>query len=227
MTEESPPLDPVEDDPAAELAALRRILSTVAHQIKGALTGLEGGIYLMGAGPGDEGSERERRGWEMVRRNVERIRYSVTAQLHHYKPRPLRRQPVDLEAIAERAVEDLSRRYAASGLVPEICASGTIEITADPEAMGSLLANLLELAQASAPGGELPALALGMGRAGATIELTISADAEESIGSSAELAIAERIITAHGGTLETSATGPSLAELRVVLPADGGLPVGS
>jgi PAS domain S-box-containing protein len=129
----------------SQLASLGLVVGTISHGIKGLLNGLGGGIYLMETGFGKDDLERTRKGWEMVQRNVDRIRSMVLNVLYYAKDREPQWDAVDaadlvadvagvLAARAQQLKVQLTTR------VPE--GAGTFE--ADPHAMHSLLVNLVE-----------------------------------------------------------------------------------
>jgi PAS domain S-box-containing protein len=61
----------------SQLASIGLLVGSISHGIKGLLTGLDGGIYMVNSGFAKEKPERIEKGWEMVQRNVERIRSMV------------------------------------------------------------------------------------------------------------------------------------------------------
>ncbi|MFC1601022.1 nitrogen regulation protein NR(II), partial [Candidatus Sumerlaeota bacterium] len=63
-----------QDKLAAErLAAVGQTVAGLAHGIKNIITGLEGGMYVVGSGLKRNDSERMAQGWEMLEENIARI----------------------------------------------------------------------------------------------------------------------------------------------------------
>ena len=71
----------------SQLESTGLLISSISHGIKGMLTGLDGGIYLVKIGHGKRQPARLEKGWEMVQRNVDRIRNMVLNILYYAKER--------------------------------------------------------------------------------------------------------------------------------------------
>lgn len=94
----------------SQLASIGLLVGSISHGIKGLLTGLDGGIYLVNSGFERDRPERVKQGWEMVQRNVERIRSMVLDILYYAKDRELAVSNLDIGAIATDVVESLNKR---------------------------------------------------------------------------------------------------------------------
>ncbi|MFH1701786.1 MAG: PAS domain-containing sensor histidine kinase [Candidatus Zixiibacteriota bacterium] len=70
-----------------KLSSVGMIISTISHDLKGLLNGMDGGIYLVNTGMQKEDRGRIDKGWEMVLRNVDRIRSTVLDILYYAKDR--------------------------------------------------------------------------------------------------------------------------------------------
>ena len=103
------------------LSSLGLKISSISHGIKGLLTGLDGGMYLMETGFAEAKPERVEVGWEDLKTIVSRIRKLVHDILFFAKERELKRDRVD----ALNFVEDV-----ASTVEPKIKADG-IELVRD------------------------------------------------------------------------------------------------
>jgi PAS domain S-box-containing protein len=71
----------------SKLSSVGMIISTISHDLKGLLNGMDGGIYLVNTGLKKQDQQRIKNGWEMVSRNVERIRGTVLDILYYAKDR--------------------------------------------------------------------------------------------------------------------------------------------
>jgi PAS domain S-box-containing protein len=80
----------------SQLTSIGLLVGSISHGIKGLLTGLDGGIYMVNSGFEKDKPERVKKGWEMVQRNVERIRSMVLDILYYAKDRELRVEDVDV-----------------------------------------------------------------------------------------------------------------------------------
>jgi signal transduction histidine kinase len=129
----------------SNLAALGLMIGSISHGMKGLLTGLDGGIYLMESGLKRNQAEQVDDGLKTVRLMAERIRKMVLDILYHAKERKLNRERVNILQFAEDTAStievkmkehgiDLLRNFDASGGYAEI----------DWESMHSALMNILE-----------------------------------------------------------------------------------
>jgi nitrogen-specific signal transduction histidine kinase len=127
----------------SQLTSVGLIVSSVSHGIKGLLSGLDGGIYLMETGFEKDAMDRIKKGWDMVLRNVERIRSMVLNILYYAKEREVYWQEVDIGEMAETIEEVLVPRAKALNVNFTVEAGeGTLE--ADQNSIQSLLVNLVE-----------------------------------------------------------------------------------
>jgi signal transduction histidine kinase len=96
----------------SQLESIGLLISSVSHGIKGLLNGLDGGVYLVNTGlkKGDE--QRVTQGWEMVQRNIERIRNMVLNILFYAKEREPNWEIVDAAQVAREVCEVIQPRAA-------------------------------------------------------------------------------------------------------------------
>jgi PAS domain S-box-containing protein len=129
----------------SQLESTGLLISSVSHGIKGMLTGMDGGIYLVDSGLKKDNKQRIEKGWAMVQRNVERIRSMVLNILYYAKERVPALEPIQASEIVGEVCDILQPRVEETGVAldrdvpPE---AG--ELQADPEALRALLVNLLE-----------------------------------------------------------------------------------
>jgi len=90
------------------LSSLGLMIGSISHGIKGLLTGLDGGMYLVESGFSKENQEQIKEGWETVKLMVDRIRKMVLDILYYAKERDLRWERVDPLSFAE----DLAATFA-------------------------------------------------------------------------------------------------------------------
>ncbi|MGB5424577.1 MAG: response regulator, partial [Desulfobacterales bacterium] len=77
------------------LSSLGLMIGSISHGIKGLLTGLDGGMYLVESGFSKENQDQIKEGWETVKLMVDRIRKMVLDILYYAKERDLRWERVD------------------------------------------------------------------------------------------------------------------------------------
>jgi PAS domain S-box-containing protein len=128
-----------------QLESIGLLISSVSHGIKGLLNGLDGGMYLVNTGMSKNKPERVKQGWEMVERNVDRIRGQVMNILYYAKERVPNREPLDAIEIAEEVFAILEQKSSELDIdLSKEFASPAIEFAADRQAMRAMLINLME-----------------------------------------------------------------------------------
>jgi len=128
-----------------QLESIGILISSVSHGVKGLLNGLDGGMYLVNTGIKKDKPDRVTQGWEMVQRNVDRIRAMVMNILYYAKERDPNYEPLVATTIGEEVLSVLTDKAQELGvnLTHEFAADAG-ELEADHQAMRSMLVNLLE-----------------------------------------------------------------------------------
>jgi PAS domain S-box-containing protein len=129
----------------SQLTSIGLLISSISHGIKGLLNGLNGGIYLVNNGLAKENPTRLKQGWEIVLRNVSRIRSMVLDILYYAKDREPDYASVAANSLIADACSTIGEK--AGGLNVEIVremdeSAGMIEV--DAKAISALLVNLAE-----------------------------------------------------------------------------------
>jgi len=128
-----------------QLASIGLLVGSISHGIKGLLTGLDGGIYMVNTGFAKDKPERVEKGWEMVQRNVERIRSMVLDILYYAKDRELAVEDVDLAVVVADIRDGLEKKASDADTTFEVdIAVDTGVFPGDPQAIRAMLLNLLE-----------------------------------------------------------------------------------
>ncbi|OGR14908.1 MAG: hypothetical protein A2341_18500 [Deltaproteobacteria bacterium RIFOXYB12_FULL_58_9] len=128
-----------------QLESMGTIISSISHGIKGMLTGLDGGTYLVNSGMAKDKPERVAEGWDMVQRNVERIRGMVMNILYYAKDRQPNWECLGVSDVVLDVVKTMTakaERHKVELQHDIQLAAGTFE--ADPQAIRALLVNLVE-----------------------------------------------------------------------------------
>ncbi|RJP24094.1 MAG: PAS domain S-box protein [Candidatus Omnitrophota bacterium] len=90
---------------AERLAAVGQTVAGLAHGIKNVLMGLDGGMYVVSSGMKKDDKELTRKGWEMLKSNIERITSYVKDFLNFARGRStLEVRPVDPNWIVREVV---------------------------------------------------------------------------------------------------------------------------
>ena len=126
------------------LAAIGQTVAGLAHGIKNILHGLKGGSYLVDIGIKKEDSDKLKKGWEMIRRNVGRTSNLVMDLLSYAKEREPRFEICDPNAIADDVITlvlDKAREHSVE-IVKDFDA--TIgDVSMDPNTIHEVLLNLM------------------------------------------------------------------------------------
>ena len=98
------------------LSSLGLKISSISHGIKGLLTGLDGGMYLMETGFAEANTERVEVGWENLKTIVGRIRKLVHNILFFAKERELKPDRVDVLNFVEDVASTVESKIKAEGI---------------------------------------------------------------------------------------------------------------
>jgi signal transduction histidine kinase len=225
----------------SHLSSLGLMLGSISHALKGLLTGLDAGVYMVDGGlaKGNPGQLRE--GWEIVKQRMERIRKVVLDILFYSKKRELKRERINAVALAEEVAAAATGKLAETGIVfvkefdPE---SGEVE--ADPAYLQAALLNILENAGDAclAEGARKPPRVVfslqrkknrlefdildnGIGMDPATQEklFTPFFSSKGDQGTGLGLFIANKVVEQHGGQITVSSAPGRGSLFRISLPA--------
>ena len=92
------------------LASLGLMIGSISHGIKGLLTGLDGGMYLLEGGLSAQDEAKIAEGWETVKVMVERIRKMVLDILFYAKKRDLQWEQVDVTSFAQEVARMIAAK---------------------------------------------------------------------------------------------------------------------
>jgi signal transduction histidine kinase/FixJ family two-component response regulator len=128
-----------------QLSSLGLLIGSVSHGIKGLLTGLDGGMYLLDSGFAKENQEQIKEGWEIVRFMAGRIRSMVLDILYYAKQRDLNWEKVDVLSFANEVARTAEAKIKAASIVFATdfeATAGAFEV--DAGIVRSALSNILE-----------------------------------------------------------------------------------
>ncbi|MFM7108508.1 MAG: sensor histidine kinase, partial [Planctomycetaceae bacterium] len=97
------------------LAAVGQTIATLSHHIKNILQGIRGGSYIVEMGLENEDVGVVQKGWDIVRRNQDKISSLVMDMLSFSKEREPDPLPSDLVALIDDVVETVRQRAEESG----------------------------------------------------------------------------------------------------------------
>lgn len=128
-----------------QLQSLGLLVGSISHGIKGVLTGLDGGIYMMNSGFEKDNMDRIKKGWDMIQRNVVRIRSMVMDMLYYAKDRePIWQATDPLQLITDVCDIQATKIEGQNVDFQRDFEEGIVDFEADPKALHSMLINILE-----------------------------------------------------------------------------------
>ena len=202
------------------LAAVGQTIATLSHHIKNILQGIRGGSYLVEMGLENDDVAVLQKGWDIVRRNQNKIQSLVMDMLSFSKDREPEFVETDLAGLVADVVETVQQRADEAGVtirrdVPE----GLPHVMLDPEAKSRAILNVVTNALDAVeerPDG-MVTIAATVDSAAALVRITV---ADNGPGMSAET-LAE-IFTLFVSTKGSRGTGLGLTVSRKILREHGG-----
>ncbi|BBO89407.1 sensor histidine kinase [Desulfosarcina ovata] len=191
------------------LASLGLMIGSISHGMKGLLTSLEGGLYLVSSGLQKDNIERAREGCQAAANTAERIRKMVLDILYYAKERQLQCKPVQVAAFTEALVAIVRPRADGFGikLICHVAADvDTMDVDADylQAALVNILDNAVDACLKTTPA------------EAARIDLSVHADRETVVFTIADNGIGmdpetrEKLFTLFYSTKERKGTGLGL-----------------
>ncbi len=98
------------------LAALGLHITSISHGIKGLLSGLDGGDYMITLGLETGNSELIKDGWDIAKRKITLIRKMVLDILFNSKDRALERRPVNIFDFIQELVTTMAPKMKKAGI---------------------------------------------------------------------------------------------------------------
>jgi signal transduction histidine kinase len=121
------------------------MIGSISHGIKGLLTGLDGGIYLLDSGFAKKNDDQIKEGWDVIKLTVERIRKMVSDILFYAKERDLRRERIDVRNFVEEIAKELNPKLKDQKIRLEVDFGTNLgEFEIDATYVHSALLNIIE-----------------------------------------------------------------------------------
>lgn len=222
------------------LSSLGLMIGSISHGIKGLLTGLDGGMYILEKGLYSENKDKVDEGWQTVKLMVGRIRKMIMDILFYSKSRQLQQERVDLKNFAEEVARTAAQRLDACGITLDshIDMPNTL-CTIDTGYLHAALMNLFENAIDACrdAGGDVgPCIGFsavvdkaemvftvsdnGVGMDDQTLDhlFTLFFSAKDRRGTGLGLFVTKNIVDQHGGTIQVSSSPGRGSRFTVRLP---------
>ncbi len=222
------------------LSSLGLKISSISHGIKGMLTGLDGGMYLMETGFAEAKPERVEAGWEDLKTIVRRIRKLVQNILFFAKERELKRDRVDVLNFVEDVASTVEPKIKADGIeLVRDFDTLPAEIEIDAGVLRLALINILENAlDACAEDAarkrhkivfsvqgddnqirfEIKDNGIGMDRETRESLFTLFFSSKGNKGTGLGLFIADKIIDQHGGKIAVASSPGQGSNFKITIP---------
>jgi len=129
----------------SKLESIGILISSISHGLKGLLSSLDGGFYLVNTGLEKNNEERVKKGWEIAQRNVERIRSMVLDILYYAKDREPDWEPISVSDLVNEIHGIMKLKAGKLNVKLELDTDKEDEVfEADHKAVRSMLVNLVE-----------------------------------------------------------------------------------
>jgi len=127
------------------LASLGLMVSSISHGVKGILTGLDGGMYLLSSGLTSQNADKIQEGLKIVKQMLDRIRNLVMDILYYAKERALDWKCMPVIDFAEEIIDVVTPKLQSHAIefVKDFdAAEGAFEV--DAAVAGTAITNILE-----------------------------------------------------------------------------------
>jgi len=129
----------------SQLTSIGLLISSISHGVKGLLNSLNGGIYLVNSGLSKSNPERLKQGWEIVLRNISRIRSMVLDILYYAKDREPIYEEISAHALLDEIFDLMSGKARDFHVELSKEREGDSPVfEGDAQAIRAMLVNLLE-----------------------------------------------------------------------------------
>ena len=220
------------------LADLGELAAGLAHEVRNPLASISGCVELLGGAQGL--TEEEHRVLRIVQRETSRLDQLLGRFLQFSRPTPPQRRPCDLAQVAGETLDAFAADPSAAGLTLErALVRSPVECDADQlrQVLWNLLTNASQAMRDAGRGSRIKVACAPGPRGGAAVTVEddgpgISAEDRSRIftpffttkahGTGLGLALVQRIVDAHGGSVSLQSSPGEGARFSVRLPGPAG-----
>ena len=221
------------------MATVGQTTAGIAHGVKNILHGMKLGAFMIDTGFDKDKPESLRKGWNLVRKNINRVSKMTKEMLSLASTAPPAFEVCSLNEIVEEVCELLAEEISRRGisLVLELDRS-LPQVTVDPDGIHTCLLNLVTNAIEAFPedtsGGQVTVSSRDEGEAGVHLQVRDSGEgmSEELLervlenlfttkgarGTGLGLAITQKIVHEHGGTIQVESEPKKGTCFTIILP---------
>jgi two-component system NtrC family sensor kinase len=202
------------------LAAIGQTIATLSHHIKNILQGIRGGSYLVEMGLDNDDVAVLQKGWDIVRRNQNKISSLVMDMLSFSKEREPDPMPSDLGALIDDILETVQQRIEEGGVTVRWNRPADLpRLVFDPEGLSRAVLNVVSNALDAVEDREAPRIEIAIHHdaAARTVRITV-ADNGAGMDAATLAGIFELFMSTKGGR----GTGLGLTVSRKILREHGG-----
>jgi PAS domain S-box-containing protein len=221
------------------MVAVGQTTAGIAHGVKNILHGMKLGAFMIDTGFEKEKPESLRKGWNLVKKNINRVSKMTKEMLSLASTTPPAFEVCSLNDIVEEVCEPLVEEAGRRGisLVLELDPS-LPQVTVDPDGIHTCLLNLVTNAIEAFPedssGGQVTVSSRDQGEAGVYVQVRdtgegMSEELRERVlanlfttkgarGTGLGLAITQKIIHEHGGTIQVESEPDKGSCFTIILP---------
>ncbi len=225
----------------SQVTSVGLLISSISHGLKGLLNGMNGGMYLVNKGLASGNHDRVTQGWEIVQRNIGRIRSMVLDILYYAKDREPDWTELSAAAVLDQVCDQLADKARELGIeVTRHADAGPLVFEGDEKAIRAMLVNLGEnaldacrvdrkktphavtLRAAGHDGGvrfDVEDNGIGMEQETKEKAFTLFFSSKGSDGTGLGLFVAHKIATAHGGSIALESRPDVGTKVSVTVPA--------
>jgi signal transduction histidine kinase len=222
------------------LSSLGLMISSISHGIKGLLTGLDGGMYLLDSGFAKQKQDQIQEGLEVVKIMAERIRKMVMDILYYAKERNLSWERVNVLSFAKEVTLTVEPKIKKQGIELACEFDPSLdEFEIDPGSVHAALINILDNAVDACVNDKSKKVHQvhfsvkeekdhilfvisdnGIGMDAETREkiFTLFFSSKGKKGTGLGLFISDRIIKQHGGSIEVKSKSGHGTQFRIKIP---------
>ncbi|MFH1983396.1 MAG: response regulator [Pseudomonadota bacterium] len=224
------------------LVSLGLMIGSVSHGVKGLLTGMDGGLYMLNSGIESESIDDIREGRDIIRTTAERIKTAVLDILYYAKERALDWQAIGVQAFAEDAAMTINSRLKGTNITFHTEYGEELgDMDMDVEAVRSALINILNNAVDACLADirkdrhaivfstfaddvddevvfDITDNGTGMSKATMDNLFTLFFSTKGKKGTGLGLFITEKIVKQHGGHIAVTSTPGQGSHFRITLP---------